>query len=203
MGCETAAALGAGSVLDNAPLLPYRFPADIPVVRHYDEEVLRSAAVPAELDWPSYWDALVGTYREACEMAAAKGLTYQMHPALGVLAATTDAFLHFRDAVDRDNLRFNLDTANQFMMQDNLAFSLIRLKGLVDYIHISDNPGDRVAHVEPGQGTIAWEVFFETLGRIGYDGLLGVDVGGHESHVADLDGAYRRTAAWLGERLQR
>ncbi len=27
-------------VLDNAPLPPYQFPAGIPVVRHYDEEVL-------------------------------------------------------------------------------------------------------------------------------------------------------------------
>jgi sugar phosphate isomerase/epimerase len=200
-GCDVAATIGAKGVLDNAPLPPYRFPDDIPIVRHYDEDVLRSAAVPDDLQWSVYWEQLVDTYRQACDIAAARNLTYQMHPCLGVLSATTDAFLYFCDAVKRDNLRFNLDTANQFMMQDNLAFSLIRLKGLVDYIHVSDNPGDRVEHLEPGKGAINWDVFFETVDRIGYDGHFGVDVGGHESRVDDLDQAYRDTAKWLDEKI--
>ena len=200
-GCDVAAAVGAKGVLDNAPLPPYHFPEDIPIVRHYDEDVLRSAAVPDDLDWSSYWDQLVDAYRQACDIAAARNLTYQMHPCLGVLSATTDAFLYFYEAVGRDNLRFNLDTANQFMMQDNLAFSLIRLKGLVDYIHVSDNPGDRVEHLEPGKGAINWDVFFETIDRVGYKGHFGVDVGGHESRVDDLDNAYRNTAAFLEGRM--
>jgi sugar phosphate isomerase/epimerase len=200
-GCDVAASLGAKAVLDNAPLPPYRFPDDIPIVRHYDEDVLRSAAVPDDLEWPSYWKQLVDSYRQACDIAASRNLTYLMHPCLGVLSATTDAFLYFYDAVNRDNLRFNLDTANQFMMQDNLAFSLIRLKGLVDYIHVSDNPGDRVEHLEPGKGAINWDVFFETIDRVGYEGYFGVDVGGHESRVDDLDDAYRNTATFLESRI--
>ena len=124
-----------------------------------------------------------------------------MHPALGVLSSTTDAFLYFYGAVGRENLRFNLDTANQFMLQDNLAFSLSRLKGLVDCIHISDNPGDRVEHLEPGKGAINWEVFFETVDRIGYDGNFGMDVGGHESRVDDLDTAYQNAGQWLEDRV--
>ena len=199
-GCDVAAALGSKGVLDNAPLPPYRFP-DIPIVRHYDEDVLRAAAVPEDLEWPAYWDQLVDAYRQACDIAASRNLTYQMHPCLGVLSATTDAFLYFHDAVKRDNLRFNLDTANQFMMQDNLAMSLIRLKGLVDYIHVSDNPGDRVEHLEPGKGSINWDVFFETIDRVGYAGHFGVDIGGHESRVDDLDRAYRTCAQWLEERI--
>ena len=200
-GCDVAAALGAKCVLDNAPLPPYRFPDDIPIVRHYDEDVLRQASVPGDLEWSAYWDQLVDTYRQACDIAGERSLTYQMHPCLGVLSATTDAFLYFYEAVKRDNLRFNLDTANQFMMQDNLAMSLIRLKGLVDYIHVSDNPGDRVEHLEPGKGAINWDVFFETVDRIGYDGHFGVDVGGHESRVDDLEDAYRNAAGWLEDRI--
>jgi sugar phosphate isomerase/epimerase len=201
MGCDAAQALGARAVVDNAPLPPYRFPDDIPIVRHYDEDVLRAATFPADLDWPTYWDALVHTYRSACDIARARGLSYQMHPCLGVLSATTDAFLYFHDAVKRDNLKYNLDTANQFMMQDNIALSAIRLKGMVDYIHISDNPGDRVEHLAPGKGAIHWDVFFEALDRIGYDGTFGIDIGGDESDVADLDMAYRDAAAWLEGRI--
>lgn len=196
-GCETAVALGAKGVLDNAPLPPYQFPADIPVVRHYDSAVLMRATFPKDLAWETYWQALTSTYREACDIAARHGLTYLMHPCEGVLSATTDAFLYFAEAVGRDNLRFNLDTANQFFLKDNLRLSLLRLKDHIDYIHISDNGGKRVEHLVPGQGAIDFEGFFEELKNIAFDGYLGVDVGGAESSVGNLDAAYRQTADWL------
>ena len=56
-GCEVASLLGAKGVLDNAPLPPYVFPDDIPIVRHYDEAVLQAGALPQNLSWPSYWTA--------------------------------------------------------------------------------------------------------------------------------------------------
>lgn len=199
-GCEVASLLGAKGVLDNAPLPPYVFPDDIPIVRHYDESVLHAGSLPKDLDWPSYWADLVATYRLACDIAAEFELTYQLHPCLGVLAAATDGFLYFRDAVGRDNLRFNLDTANQFALKDNLALSLRRLAGSIDYIHLSDNRGEQVEHLAPGQGNINWDVFFETLEVIGFKGEIGIDIGGDESDVADLDAAYRQTATWLADR---
>jgi sugar phosphate isomerase/epimerase len=200
-GCETAAVLQAKGVLDNAPLPPYEFPIDIPIVRHYDEDVLLAARFPKNLVWKDYWQELVTTYSEACDIAADKNLTYLMHPCLGVLSATTDAFLYFYDAVGRDNLRFNLDTANQFVLKDNLSLCLRRLAGLIDYIHISDNRGTRVEHIVPDQGTIHWDSFFETLREINFDGCLGLDIGGEESKVENLESAYITAAEWLEKRL--
>ena len=196
-GCEIARDLGATGVLDNGPLPPYQFPQDVPVVRHFDEDVLRTVAVPAQLDWQSYWQDLVDTYRTACDLAARQKLTYHIHPCLGVLAATTDSFLRFHDAVGRDNLRFNFDTANQFALKENLALALRRLADYVDYIHLSDNRGFRVEHLEPGNGNINWEVFFETLDLIGFKGHIGLDIGGDESNVENLEQAYAHAAQWL------
>jgi sugar phosphate isomerase/epimerase len=51
-----------------------------------------------------------------------------------------------------------------------------------------------------GEGEIHWERFFETLERIDYKGMFGIDVGGAESDVPDLDAAYRSSAAWLTEK---
>lgn len=200
-GCEIAELLGARGVLDNAPLPPYTFPEDIPIVRHYDEDVLMAAQFPKQLNWSSYWDDLVHTYRSACDIAADKGLSYQMHPCMGVLSATTDAFLYFHDAVARDNLRFNLDTANQFVLKDNLNLSLRRLAGYIDYIHLSDNRGHRVEHLMPGDGQIRWQDFFETLTEIKFNGHIGLDIGGAESAVTDLDHAYVKAAKWLESQL--
>jgi sugar phosphate isomerase/epimerase len=200
-GCEIAHLLGSKGVLDNAPLPPYQFPDVIPVVRHYHEDVILSAKFPKDLNWKNYWDQMVETYREACDIASGYNLTYQMHPALGVLSATTDAFLYFHDAVGRDNLRFNFDTANQYFLKDNLQLSLRRLADYIDYIHISDNGGNRVEHLAIGDGVIRWEDFFETLDRIKFKGHFGIDIGGAESVVEDLDAAYINSAKFLENKI--
>jgi len=199
-GCEVASVLGAKAVLDNAPIPPWQFPEGIPVTRHYDEEVLSNATLPADLNWEKYWDGLVETFRMACDIAASRNLTYHLHPCSGALVNSTDAFLLFANAVKRDHLRFNLDTANQFFMKDNLAVSLIRLKDHLDYIHLSDNRGAKVEHLSLGEGSIHWERFFETLDRIDYRGMFGIDVGGDESNISDLDSAYHSSAHWLTQR---
>lgn len=196
-GCEVAQLLGARGVLDNGPLPPYRFPDNIPVVRHYHEDILRQSGFPPGLNWETYWQDLLATFRTVCDIAAERNLTYQVHPCLGVLSAGTDAFLYFRDAVARDNLRFNLDTANQFYLKDNLALSLRRLTGFVDYIHVSDNSGLKVEHLAPGDGAIDWQLFFETLEEISFDGFIGLDIGGAETAISNLDKAYTESASWL------
>ena len=124
-----------------------------------------------------------------------------MHPAVGVLSSTTDGFLYFYEAVKRDNLKFNLDTANQFVMKDNLALSISRLIDHVDYIHISDNRGKKVEHLPISDGNIRWDVFFETLDNLGYKGHFGIDIGGDESKVKDLDTAYNNAAKFITEKL--
>lgn len=196
-GCETARCLGAKGILDNAPLPPYQFPGDIPVVRHYDEESLQRAFLPKDFSWSAYWDLLIDTFRTLCDIAAGYGLTYQLHPAVGVLSSTTDGFLYFHDRVKRDNLRFNFDTANLFAVKENLSLALMRLEGLVDYIHISDNRGRKVEHLAFGDGGIDWKTFFETLTRVGFTGHFGIDIGGSESGVRDLDHAYKDACARL------
>src|SRR5690606_4309058 len=125
------------------------------------------------------------------------------HPCEGCLTATTDAFLLFADAVNAPNLKFNLDTANQFLVHDNLPLSLMRLTDRINYIHISDNTGSRVEHLPPGEGNIPWDAFFATLRDTGFRGRLAIDVGGEENGAADPEDAYRRTAVWLERQLER
>jgi len=196
-GCEIAKTIGARSVMDNSPLPPYHFPKDIPVVRHYDEDVLSVATLPTNILWSDYWMNLTSTYRECCSIAASFELNFAMHPAIGLLASNADAFLYFFDSVAKENLKFTFDTANQFVIKENLPISLIRLKDYVEYIHLSDNRGLEVEHLEAGKGKISWDIFFNTLNRINYKGYIGIDVGGAESDVDDLDKAYLNTAAFI------
>ena len=196
-GCEIAKLFSSFGILDNAPLPPYIFSDNIPVVRHYDEKVLASAVLPEDTSWEEFWDYTIETYREACDIAARYNLTYQMHPSVGVLASNTKDFLDFHDSVKRDNLRFNLDTANQFFMRDEPSQSLKQLAGYVDYIHISDNRGEKVEHLSPGDGIINWNQFFETLDEINFKGYIGLDIGGEETKLNNVEGAYVSSAKWV------
>jgi sugar phosphate isomerase/epimerase len=98
-----------------------------------------------------------------------------------------------------DNLRFNLDTGNQFVIKENLSLAMRRLKDYVDYIHVSDNGGLKVEHLAMGEGEIRWDVFFETLDVIDFKGHIGIDIGGSESTVEDLDKAYIDAAAYVSK----
>ncbi len=82
-------------------------------------------------------------------------------------------------------------------MRENLSLGLLKLAGEIDYIHISDNRGDRIEHRTVGDGAIDWELFFATLARIGFRGQLSIDVGGAETGIEDIDAAYRISAERL------
>jgi len=202
-GCALARGLGADAVLDNGPLLPLQYPADAPVQRHYAESDLAGSGLPDDFVWEEYWSDLCDTFRQACSIAASYQLSYHMHPCEGSLISDTDSFVNFSASVDSPNLLFNLDTANQLYFRDHLPLSVFRLQEKIRYIHISDNGGERVEHLVPGDGAVNWESFFEALAKINYQGYYALDIGGAESGVLQLDDAYLRSARWLQEQLTR
>lgn len=199
-GCEIASLLGSKGILDNGPLPPFKFNKEIPKVRHYDEDSLRYAILPENFSWKYFWDQLVETYKTLCEIAANYNLEYQVHPAVGVITASTDGFLSLAKSVNKNNLKFNFDAANLFAMKENLQLSFLRVKDFVSYIHFSDNRGCKVEHLEIGKGLINWEKFFELITKIGFNGYIGVDIGGDESGVRRLNYAYLSAANFLEEK---
>lgn len=203
MGCKIAKRLGAKGVLDNGPLLPFEYPADAPILRHYTDELLSQLKLPTGFEWAVYHQDLIDTYRRACDIASAYGLLYHLHPCEGSLITTADSFINFANAVGRANLFFNMDTANQFFFRDELSLSVLRLAEKISYIHISDSRGTKVEHLAPGDGKIRWESFFAALSKIGYKGDFGIDVGGAESDIENLKEAYLESASWLQNKLEK
>ncbi len=195
--CKAAKLFGSHGILDNAPLPPYQFPKNIPVTRHYDTDVLGNVTLSKDYKWEFVWEHIIETYRNICDKTAEYGLTYQVHPAVGLLASSADGFLNLFDKVKRDNLRFNFDTANQFVMKENINLAFSRLAEHIDYIHISDNRGTKVEHLPLGEGNINWELFFETLDSNSFNGFIGLDIGGDETLINDLDTAYKDSADFL------
>ncbi len=77
-----------------------------------------------------------------------------------------------------------------------------KLGSRIAYLHVSDNDGRTNVHEELGKGTVDWEGVFVALKKHRFEGYVGIDVGGVDG-VADLDGAYRRSMAFLKEAGER
>jgi sugar phosphate isomerase/epimerase len=203
VGCETAQYLGAPAVLDNGPLINFGRQDNTPIKRHYSQEHLMKSGLDEEFEWSAFWNNLITTYNQACSIAAKYNLAYHMHPCEGSLITNTDSFINFAAAVNCPNLLFNLDTANQYYFKDNLVLSLLRLADRINYIHFSDNKGYRVEHLVPGDGYINWELFFSTLQKINFKGHFAIDVGGDETGIVNIEEAYKRSATWLQEQINK
>lgn len=200
-GCQTAQALGASLILDNGPLPPYTFPVDIPVTRHYEHDLLSTATIDKNFSWQKFWDNLVSTLQEVCDIAASYDLTYLVHPAFGVLGATPEAFLFMSEQVNRNNFGYNFDTSNLIALKCNLSLALHQLMPHIKYIHLSDNRGMKNEHIDLGKGLINWDQFFAKLKDLDYQGPIGIDIGGDESDVENLDQAYRSAAILVSEKM--
>ena len=94
---------------------------------------------------------------------------------------------------------FNFDTSNLISLRCNLELSWHQLAEHVPYIHISDNRGHQNEHMALGDGIINWSAFIKLIQSTGYDGYIGIDIGGEESVVPKLDQAYTDAANWLQE----
>lgn len=195
--CVLAEQLNALSIVDYGPLPPVEYPNNISEIEKYNSTLLASAPIPSRLNWFDYWEGLVDTYRQVCDLAAQHNLNFCLRPTFGGLVSNTDAFLYFHEEVGRSNLRFAIDTANQFAVRDNPILSAIRLRDLLDVVYLADSNGNEDEHLEPGEGSIRWDLFFDTLQHTRFRGYIALDIGGSKSEINDLPGAYKIAASMV------
>ena len=65
-------------------------------------------------------------------------------------------------------------------------------------LHVQDNHGDHDEHLLPGDGTIDWKVFLDTLHAVGYGGDLVL-----EAHHQSIDAPDNQRDAILTDLLHR
>jgi len=75
------------------------------------------------------------------------------------------------DAIERSNVKLQLDLYHAQIIQGYLARSIEANLGHIGHIQIADNPGRH----EPGTGEINYPFLFDWLDRLGYDGWVGCE----------------------------
>jgi hydroxypyruvate isomerase len=92
-------------------------------------------------------------------------------------------------AVDRSNVKLQLDLYHAQIIQGDLARTLEANMGHIGHVQIADNPGRH----EPGSGEINFPFLFALLDRLGYEGWVGCEYKPLSTTLSGLDWA----AQWL------
>jgi hydroxypyruvate isomerase len=137
---------------------------------------------PMAGNWPAGRDRAEGTacyvanLRRAADRAASSGITVLIEPINtrdmpGYFLNTTAEAIAVMKAVERPNLKLQLDLYHCQIMEGDLATHIRRLAGEYAHVQIAGVP-DR--H-EPDQGEVNYPYLLELLDENGYDGWVGLE----------------------------
>jgi hydroxypyruvate isomerase len=91
------------------------------------------------------------------------------------------------EAVDRPNLRLQLDLYHVQIMRGDLAPTIRELAGMYPHVQIAGTPGRH----EPDVGEINYPYLFDLLDEIGYQGWIGCEYRPKGDTIAGLGWAKR------------
>ena len=137
-----------------------------------------------------------GTYvanlRHAADAMAKHGITLVIEPINtrdipGYYLNTTAQAMPIIEAVDRPNLRLQLDLYHLQIMRGDLAPTIRELAGMYPHIQIAGTPGRH----EPDIGEVNYPFLYDLLDELGYAGWVGCEYRPKGETVAGLGWAKR------------
>lgn len=99
--------------------------------------------------------------------------------------AAPEKILEFVKAIQDDCFKICLDTGHVSVFPGmSVGYEIRKLGDYIKVLHIHDNEGDRDSHMYPSKGIIDWRDFVKALDKIGYSGVLSLEIGLPE-HLED------------------
>jgi sugar phosphate isomerase/epimerase len=193
LGVEIARDFDCETVQTDSYTPPLRFMGDQPYSSAIEFGRQFQVQVDPEFDWNQLWATLVESVRSCADLMDGSGIALTLEPRVGELVANTDALLRLIDAVDSPIFGAVLDAAHLHAQKEILPLSVEKLGARIRFVHAADNDGRDNKHLAPGRGTVDWTGVLVALKKHGYNGYIGLDVGG----VPDLDVQYAEGAAFL------
>ena len=125
---------------------------------------------------PGMWLRARDTLHRICDLAEEEGVTFTLenlnlreHP--GCPFNTTSDVLSLVAAVDRPQLRINLDLYHTQIGEGDVIRHAQACLPWIGEVQVADNPG----RFEPGTGEMNWPVIARALADMGYDGPVGLE----------------------------
>ena len=121
--------------------------------------------------------AVVDVLTQAADIVEGSGVTLLLEPLnsrldhVGTYLDSTREGLQIVREVDRPQLRLLFDAYHALVMEEELQTELAGAIDLIAHVQIADVPGRH----EPGTGHVDWAQQLETLHRLGYRGVIGLE----------------------------
>jgi protein FrlC len=88
----------------------------------------------------------------------------------------------------------NLDIGHSVVIGEQIDEAVAAIAGRIWNLHVEDLPGRKHYHMIPGEGTLDWATLKRSLGQIGYDRFLTVEL---YTHTADPQDAADKSYQFL------
>lgn len=150
---------------------------------------------------PAAWDAMIDSFSQLLDHSKGMDLKLILEPANRYesdLVVTIDDGLRAVKELGTE-MGLLLDTGHLFINQEPIADTMDKMKGITCHFHIDDNMGVTDDHMVPGDGKMNYDLFFEKLKEIKYDGFLAVELG--FGYTIDPDVAVKRSIEYLRKNM--
>jgi len=171
-----------GAALD----LARRVPVSVLVVHPGLQDSLLSSSVQNSLD------AAMRSIEEIADIASPLGVRVALEVIPNAMS-TAEALVNLLDRLDRPEVGVCLDFGHAHM-QGDVIDAIETLSGVLVATHVHDNHGRRDEHLVPFEGTIDWAGALAALQKIGYDGMLMLELAGAEPAAPVLERARQAIA---------
>jgi len=168
--------------------LARRVPVSVLVVHPGLQDSLLSSSVQNSRD------AALRSVEEIVALASPLGVRVALEVIPNAMAAA-DALVDLLDELDMHEVGVCLDFGHAHL-QGSVVDAIETLSGLLAATHVHDNHGRRDEHLAPFEGTIDWHGALMALQKVGYEGILMLELAGADPSAPALERA-RRAAARL------
>lgn len=139
---------------------------------------LHLGIVDKGIDRSIYLEHIHNVLVDLCDYASKYEMIIMIEnmPGFGELGYSPDEILNIIKKVNKDNLKFILDTGHANVSSYNIADYVYTLKNYLYHLHLSDNNGARDEHARLGLGNINFYDFLNLMKEINYQELYCLEI---------------------------
>jgi len=199
MGCEIGAYFGTEMVQIDTFHLPVHEEPPYDISKEFRFAYRPpSIRVDPEFDfWGFFDDVLVPSVAECNDIAKDHGLRLCIEPRTWENISNTWALEMLMGKIGSKNLGAVLDVAHLAAQKLPPVQCVEMLGKRILYVHASDSDFLTEDHLEVGTGSVDWESLLIALGKHGFEGYVGIDIGGKEELKPHLDAMYTNSKRYL------
>jgi sugar phosphate isomerase/epimerase len=146
-------------------------------------------------------DAVRHSLQEIAAAAAPLGVRVALENIPNGMSTPEAIVAMIEDERGRSGVGACLDVGHAHLM-GGVVDAIEALSGLLLTTHVHDNRGQRDEHLPPGEGTIEWPSALMAFQKVGYDGLLVMEVAAGESSTRTVLARTRAACTRLDDEVR-